>query len=90
MSRTLCDLYVYDKSNKAIHRIGENVHDGLTYLNSDIHYYNLQNGDGGSCNDDEKNGYVILRSEFGMLEDEYGIIDKRFENEIREYLKNGE
>ena len=83
----LTDLYVLDKRTGMIHRIGNDCHDSLTIMDGEVHYHNMQNGDGGTCSNVEGYGYVILKSEFGMLEDEYGIIDKRFEKKIRRYLK---
>lgn len=43
----LIDLYVRDKCNGKIYRIGDNPHDQLTVDQAgNIHYSNLQNGDG--------------------------------------------
>ena len=85
---TLCDLYVLDKHNGRIHKIGTEQHDGLWVSNKGyIVYHNLQNGDGGTAKDDPEDGYVILETDFGMLETEYGICDKRYEKEIEEYLR---
>lgn len=43
----LIDLYVRDKCNGKIYRIGDNPHDQLTVDQvGNIHYHNLQNGDG--------------------------------------------
>ena len=84
------DLYVLDKSTKKIHRIGDERHDSLYVNDADnsysLRYYNLQNGDGGGLNDEDGHGYVILQSLNGLLTDEYGIIDKRYEKEISEYI----
>lgn len=82
-----CQLWVMDKTDKTIHRIGEWQHDSLWVdMNGEIHYHNLQNGDGGTAKDIDGYGYVILESEFGYLEGKYGIQDKRFEDEIQAYL----
>ena len=83
----LCNLYVYDKSYKNIHRVGEWDHDSLSTIFDCVHYYNLQCGDGGDVEDKEDYGYVLLKSDAGYLTDEYGIIDKRFVPEIKAYLK---
>ena len=82
------DLYVYDKSSRTIHKIGDDKHDSLRVDYKDgkyeIRYYNMQNGCGGRCFED--GDYVILQSEDGLLTDEFGIIDKRYEKEIAEYI----
>ena len=84
------DLYVYDKATKKIHRIGDEKHDSLHVYDSngkyEVRYYNLQNGEGGSANDEEGHDYVILQTQNGLFTEEYGIIDKRFEKEIAEYI----
>ena len=82
----LCDMFVLDKENGNIHRIGEGMHDAIWVVEDALHYRNLQNGDGGTVNDAGEYGYVILRSDCGCLEDDFGIIDKRYEKEIKEYL----
>lgn len=84
----LTDLYVLDKESHCIHKLGDQAHDGLYVMNGEIRYYNLQNGDGGGVRDEDGCGYVILESDAGFLEDEFGIIDKRFEKEIRAYLSS--
>lgn len=88
----LCDLFVLDKADRTIHRVGEGSHDSLTaYAQDEVHYENMQNGDGGGVKDEDGYGYVILKSDNGYLCDEYGIIDKRFIPEIKKYLQeNGE
>lgn len=85
----LTDLYVLDKFSHKIHRIGEGVHDSLTaYAWDDIHYSNLQNGDGGGLKDVDGYGYVIIKTDSGRFTDWDGhIIDTRFKDEIRAYLK---
>ena len=79
------DLYVYDKSSMTIHRIGDDKHDSLIADFKGIRYHNLQNGEGGGISEADGE-YVILKSEDGLLTDEYGIIDKRYENAIAKYL----
>lgn len=87
----LCDLYVLDKTDRTIHRVGEGSHDSLTaYAQDEVHYCNMQNGDGGGVVDECGYGYVILKSDDGYLCDEYGIIDKRFVPEIKKYLSDNE
>lgn len=83
----LTDLYVIDKTNGRIHRIGDEQHDSLHTVDGQVHYYNLQNGDGGGVKSEDGYGYCILYSDSGMLTDEYGVIDGRFEDEIERYLK---
>ena len=85
----LCDLYVLDKTDRTIHRVGEGSHDSLSaYAQDEVHYCNMQNGDGGGVKDEDGYGYVILKSDDGYLCDEYGIIDKRFVPEIKKYLSD--
>ena len=88
------DLYVYDKFAKRIHRIGDEIHDSLYIRDNngicEVRYYNLQSGDGGGVNNDDRCGYVILQTQSGLFTDEFGIIDERFKNEIEEYLKEVE
>lgn len=43
----MIDLYIRDKYNGHIHKIGDNPHDCLMVDDDGtVHYYNLQNGDG--------------------------------------------
>lgn len=84
----LCNLYVYDKCHKTIHRVGEWDHDSLSTIFDCVHYHNLQCGDGGEVFDINGYGYVLLKSDAGYLTDEWGIIDKRFIPEIKAYLKD--
>lgn len=85
---TLCDLYVIDKRNNRIHRIGEDIHDSLiVYPDGGVMYYNLQNGDGGGEDNDQRAGYCILQTQEGALSGEYGIHDKRFEEHIKKYME---
>ncbi len=61
---SLTDLYVMDKSNGVIHRIGDNQHDSFWVDREGVlHYYNLQNGDGCSGDGYENgklSGYAFL------------------------------
>lgn len=83
----LTDLYVIDLHERKVHRIGDEPHDSLYVWDGRLQYYNLQNGDGGGVKKESGAGYVILESESGSLVDEFGIIDKRFEKEIKMYLE---
>lgn len=70
----LIDLWIRDKTTGAVHRIGEDVHDGLWVDHmGTVHYHNLQNGDGCAANShtDELAGYEFLPSDFGELDNEY-------------------
>ena len=88
MSMTLCSLWVIDKYSRKIHKIGEGWHDSLSSdVHGEVHYVNMQNGDGGGVRDEAGYGYVILMSDSGSLLVEFGIIDKRFVSEIKDYLK---
>ena len=42
----LIDLYVKDRLNGRVHRVGTDQHDSLLARNGVIYYYNLQNGCG--------------------------------------------
>lgn len=85
----LCDLYVLNKQDRSIHRVGEGSHDSLSaYVHDEVYYENMQNGDGGGVVDQDGYGYVILKSDNGYLCDEFGIIDKRFVPEIKKYLSD--
>lgn len=44
--RALTDIYVRDKSDGGIHRVGDNCHNSLTVENGVVSYCNLQNGEG--------------------------------------------
>lgn len=87
-SHHFTDLYVLDKQSGRIHRIGDDRHDSLdSWVFGEVRYHNLQNGDGGGVEDKEGYGYVILKTDAGYFNDEYGIIDRRYEKEIKAYLK---
>lgn len=67
---SLTDIYVRDKWSGEIHRVGDDQHDQLTIgKDGNLHYYNLQNGDGCSTGDTprDQSGY-----EFVPNVDEYG------------------
>lgn len=64
---SLIDLYIMDKTNGKIHRIGDNCHD-MIMIGTDgkLHYHNLQNGDG--CRLGETGGgyeFVINCDDYG-------------------------
>lgn len=89
-----CSLFVIevDSKQRRIHRIGTDIHDALSVHDWDgkreLHYRNMQNGDGGTAEERKGYGYVILQSEDGYLTNEYGkIIDRRFVKEIKQFLK---
>lgn len=89
-----CSLFVIDVGSKQrrIHRIGTDIHDALSVHDLDgereVHYYNMQCGDGGTAEERKGYGYVILQSDGGYLTNEYGkIIDRRFVKEIKQFLK---
>ena len=92
-------LWVIDKQTGDIHRIGDNRHDALTVLHKidengkisntefEIHYHNMQNGDGGSCNDVEGYGYQILSTDCGFFDTPAAPIQEEYRDQIRGYLK---
>ena len=88
----LSRLYVLDKHDGRIHRIGDERHDGLWVTpEGEIHYHNLQNGDGGGVEDKEGYGYVILKTDDGSFSAPYcDIVDLRYEEQIRAYIKEQE
>ena len=66
----LTDIYVRDKWSGGIHRVGDDQHDQLTIWNDgQLHYYNLQNGDGCSTGDTPRDQSCY---EFVPNVDEYG------------------
>lgn len=68
--KTLTDIYVRDKWSGGIHRVGEDQHDQLTIgEDGQLHYYNLQNGDGCSTGDTRRDGCGY---EFVPNVDDYG------------------
>ena len=91
----LSRLFVLDKSDGRIHRIGDERHDSLCVMDGEIHYHNMQNGDGGTTEDKEENGYVILRTMDGCLGNPdlavYGYApDERFKDQIEKYIEEQE
>lgn len=61
------DVYVRDKDNGRVHRVGESVHDSLYVQDGVVFYYNLQNGCGTLPGG---NGtYEFVRSDCGELEE---------------------
>lgn len=66
----LTDIYVRDKQDGKIHKVGDNHHDSM-WVSKDgvVHYQNLQNGDG--CSGDGKNnnddGYEFVPSDCGEV-----------------------
>lgn len=83
-------LYVLDKSDGRIHRIGDDRHDSLWVSDDGVHYHNLQNGDGGTVKDDPECGYVILETMDGCLGSKelarHGFApDKRFVEQVERY-----
>ncbi len=65
----LTDLYIRDKANGKIHRIGDSQHDSMWVdMYGVVHYLNLQNGDGASGDgENENNGYEFVESDCGAL-----------------------
>lgn len=91
----LSRLFVLDKSDGRIHRIGDERHDSLCVMDGEIHYHNMQNGDGGTTEDKEESGYVILRTMDGCLGNPdlavYGYApDERFKDQIAKYIEEQE
>ena len=91
----LSRLFVLDKSDGRIHRIGDERHDSLCVMGGEIHYHNMQNGDGGTTEDKEGYGYVILKTMDGSLGSPdlavYGYApDERFIDQIAKYIEEQE
>lgn len=56
---SLIDLYVRDKYSGKIHKVGDNQHDMLAIgTDGQLHYMNLQNGDG--CSAQRSGGYEFV------------------------------
>jgi len=92
---TLSRLFVLDKSDGRIHRIGDERHDSLCVMDGEIHYHNMQNGDGGTTEDKEGYGYVILKTMDGCIGSKdlavYGYApDERFKDQIEKYIAEQE
>lgn len=67
-----CNFFVKDKTTGRIHRVGDDQHDSVFVdMEGELHYYNLQNGDGcsGKSGNDE-NGYEFVPSDSGFILEE--------------------
>lgn len=62
--RALTDIYVRDKSDGSIHRVGDDYHDSLAVENGVVSYYNLQNGEGTG----EHGDYEFVDSMWGEMD----------------------
>lgn len=81
-------LYVLDKQSGRIHRIGDDRHDSLTVMDGEIHYHNMQNGDGGTVIDREGYGYLILPTDSGGFESPILSYERSpYADQIRKYLE---
>lgn len=75
----LIDLWVRDKANGEIHRLGDDQHDGIwVSYDGTVHFSNLQNGDGCGAHSltDELAGYEFCPSDYGRVDEEYLIAVK--------------
>lgn len=80
---SLTDLYVYDRQNGKIHRVGDDQHDSLWVdLVGTVHYHHLQNGDGcgGSSRENSRGGFEFVPSDCGS-------IDEKFMEEVKKRKK---
>ena len=90
MGKLACEFYVRDKETGSIHKVGTDKHDSIWVdAAGELHYRNLQNGDGcsGKSRIDNGCGYEFVQSDNGALvwEDEGGNIialDTRKHREI--------
>ena len=67
---SLCDFYVMDKETGRIHRVGDEQHDAIWVSEEgELHYMNLQNGDGcsGKSHLNEGDGYEFIPSDCGRM-----------------------
>ena len=67
----LCDFFVKDKLTGRIHKVGDDQHDSIWVdQDGELHYYNLQNGDGcsGKSRKDDGCGYEFVPSDCGCME----------------------
>lgn len=62
--RELTDIYVRDKSDGSIHRVGDDCHDSLDVRDGIVSYYNLQNGEGTG----EHGDYEFVDSMWGEMD----------------------
>lgn len=69
---TLVDIFVRDKSDGSIHRVGSNSHDSLSVRDGLVSYYNLQNGEGSG----EDSDYTFVDSDWGEIEGREGDYDQ--------------
>ena len=60
----LTDIYVRDKSDGSIHRVGDDRHDSLDVRNGVVSYHNLQNGEGTG----EHGDYEFVDSMWGEMD----------------------
>ena len=68
------DIYVRDRADNTIHRVGDDRHDSLWVDESGtVHYSNLQNGDGCGAYSikDKMAGYEFCPSEYGRIDKDY-------------------
>ena len=77
-------IWIYDKHDNSCRRFGIDTHDMLVLLEEGIHYYNLQNGDGGWLETEE------IKSKFGDYINEFGyrIMSRQELNTINERLSS--
>lgn len=62
----LTDIFVRDKTDGSVHRVGSDRHDSIDVRDGVVHYYNLQNGEGtGECGD-----YEFVDSEYGAIDEQ--------------------
>ena len=71
---SLTDIYVRDKADGRIHRVGDDQHDSLWVDSSGtVHFHNLQNGDGCGADSitDPGAGYEFCPSDDGTVDEDY-------------------
>ena len=67
----LCDFWVRDKCTGRIHKVGDEQHDSIWVSDEgELHYMNLQNGDGcsGKSHLDDGCGYEFVPSDCGTMD----------------------
>ena len=62
----LTDIFVRDKFDGRVHRVGDNQHDSLLVRDGVVRYYNLQNGCG--TLEDGSGEYEFVASYCGEME----------------------
>lgn len=70
MGKLACEFYVRDKETGRIHKVGTDQHDSIWVdATGELHYRNMQNGDGcsGKSALDNGCGYEFVPSEYGDL-----------------------